>query len=104
MKYLDTQAHILDKYGVDVRLNTAATPENVAAENPDVVISGFHMMRKNGYPDEDINMIIDTALELRKYRTVFYTGHCTGTEPYEAMKKLMGDQLQYVHCGDVIDL
>ena len=71
-------------------------------DDPDVVISGFHMMRKNGYPDEDINMIIDTALELRKYRTVFYTGHCTGTEPYEAMKKLMGDQLQYVHSGDEI--
>ena len=30
-------------------------------DDPDVVISGFHMMRKNGYPDEDINMIIGTG-------------------------------------------
>ena len=73
-------------------------------DDPDVVISGFHMMRKNGYPDEDINMIIETALELRRYRTMFYTGHCTGTEPYDAMKKIMGGQLQYVHSGDEIKI
>ena len=69
---------------------------------PDVVISGFHMMRRHGYSDADINMIIDTALALRKYKTVFYTGHCTGVEPYSAMKKLMGDRLHYVHSGDEI--
>ena len=71
-------------------------------EEPDYVISGFHMMKKHSYSDEDINMIIDTALALRQYKTVFYTGHCTGVEPYNAMKKLMGNQLHYVHCGDEI--
>ena len=71
---------------------------------PDVVISGFHMMKKNGYTDEDITMIIDTALSLRKLNTVFYTGHCTGEEPYNAMKKLMGDKLHYVHSGDEIKI
>ena len=70
--------------------------------DPDVVISGFHMMKRHGYSDEDITMIIDTALELRKLHTVFYTGHCTGVEPYNAMKKLMGDKLHYVHSGDEI--
>ena len=69
---------------------------------PDVAISGFHMMKKNGYSDDDINTIINTALELEKYGAVFYTGHCTGLEPYEAMKKLMDDQLRYVHSGDEI--
>ncbi len=71
-------------------------------EEPDYVISGFHMMKKHNYSDEDINMIIDTALALRQYKTVFYTGHCTGVEPYNAMKKLMGNQLYYVHSGDEI--
>ncbi len=71
-------------------------------EEPDYVISGFHMMKKHNYSDEDINMIIDTALALRQYKTVFYTGHCTGVEPYNAMKKLMGKQLHYVHSGDEI--
>ena len=70
--------------------------------DPDVVISGFHMMKRHGYSDADITMIIDTALELRKLHTVFYTGHCTGVEPYNAMKKLMGEKLHYVHSGDEI--
>lgn len=69
---------------------------------PDVAISGFHMMKKNGYSEEDLDMIADTAKELCKVSTVFYTGHCTGTEPFEAMKKIMGGQLRYVHSGDEI--
>ena len=83
-------------------LNILDRYRELYGEDPDVVISGFHMMKKHGYSDEDINMIIDTALELRKYKTVFYTGHCTGVEPFNAMKKLMGDQLYYVHSGDEI--
>ena len=35
--------------------------------DPDVVISGFHMMKRHGYSDADITMIIDTALELPVY-------------------------------------
>ena len=69
---------------------------------PDVAISGFHMMKKSGYSDEDLDVIADTAKELCKVSTVFYTGHCTGTEPFEAMKKIMGGQLRYVHSGDEI--
>ena len=69
---------------------------------PDVAISGFHMMKKSGYSKEDLDMIADTAKELSKVNTVFCTGHCTGTEPFEAMKKIMGGQLRYVHSGDEI--
>lgn len=69
---------------------------------PDVAISGFHMMKKSGYSKEDLDMIADTAKELCKVSTVFCTGHCTGTEPFEAMKKIMGGQLRYVHSGDEI--
>ena len=71
---------------------------------PDVAISGFHMMKKSGYSKEDLDMIADTAKELSKVNTVFCTGHCTGTEPFEAMKKIMGGQLRYVHSGDEIGI
>lgn len=72
-------------------------------KNPDAVISGFHMNKKSGlYTGDDLCMFIDTALELKKTGTDFYTGHCTGKEPFEAMKKIMGDRLTYVHCGDEI--
>lgn len=70
--------------------------------SPDVVFSGFHMMKRHGYSGSDLLMIIDTALALKQTDTIFFTGHCTGQEPYEAMKKLMGDRLRYIHSGDKV--
>lgn len=72
--------------------------------DPDVVISGFHMMQKKDYTEEDICNIRETAKELRKMRTTFFTGHCTGVPAFELMKEIMREQLQYVHCGDIIEL
>ncbi len=69
---------------------------------PDVVISGFHMMKKDGYSDRDILEMLDTARELKELPTVFYTCHCTGTGPYEVMRRVMGTKLKYIHCGDTV--
>ncbi|MCR5837731.1 MAG: MBL fold metallo-hydrolase [Lachnospiraceae bacterium] len=69
---------------------------------PDAVISGFHLM-KNGYDQNDIAEIEDIARKLMKYGTIFYTCHCTGVEPYEIMKRIMGDRLHYLHCGDELE-
>lgn len=69
---------------------------------PDAVFSGFHMRKKEGYTEEDIRTIKAIASELTKWNTKFYTGHCTGEEPYRIMKEIMGGQLVYVHSGDEI--
>lgn len=74
----------------------------IYGRNPDMVISGFHMRKKTDYSEKDIALIEETARELKKTETVFYTGHCTGEYPYEVMKKILGEQLVYVHSGDVI--
>ena len=71
---------------------------------PDVVISGFHMRKKEGYTEADFEVIKETANQLKKIGTLCYTGHCTGEEPYRLMKEIMGEQLKYLHCGDSIDL
>ena len=71
---------------------------------PDVVISGFHMRKKEGYTEADFDVIKETANQLKKIGTLCYTGHCTGEEPYRLMKEIMGEQLKYLHCGDSIDL
>lgn len=71
---------------------------------PDVVISGFHMRKKEGYTEEDYRLIKETARRLKEIGTLCYTGHCTGEEPYKLMKEIMGEQLQYLHCGNRIDL
>lgn len=73
-------------------------------EEPDVVISGFHLMKKTDYSDVQMRVITDTAKELQKYHTIFYTCHCTGIPAYDAMHEIMGDQLRYVHSGDEVVL
>ncbi|MBE5868678.1 MAG: MBL fold metallo-hydrolase [Lachnospiraceae bacterium] len=71
---------------------------------PDLVISGFHMQKKQGLTEQDVLEIHTTARELAGMSTRFYTGHCTGIEAFNIMKGIMDEQLHYVHCGDVIQL
>ncbi|WP_026511636.1 MBL fold metallo-hydrolase [Butyrivibrio sp. LC3010] len=70
---------------------------------PDAAISGFHLVKKKDYTDEEMKEIVDTAKELKNYKTVFYTCHCTGETAFDVMKEVMGDMLIYVHTGDEID-
>lgn len=79
--------NILDKY------------HELLNDHPQIVISGFHMNKKNTYTLQDIEDIKNTAKELHKMNTVFYTGHCTGQEAYNIMKDIMYDQLIYIHSG-----
>ena len=71
---------------------------------PDLVISGFHLMKKTDYTGDEIREIEEIAGELKKYSTRFITCHCTGLPAFDRMKAIMGDQLAYVHSGEEIDL
>ena len=67
---------------------------------PDTVITGFHMMKKTDYTEEEIGIITDTAEELKKTGIKFYSGHCTGIPAFNMMKEIMGDKLTAMHSGD----
>ena len=69
---------------------------------PDMVISGFHLMKDAPYDDTELREIEDIANELKSYPTKFVTCHCTSVPAYELMKRIMGDQLEYVHSGEEI--
>lgn len=71
---------------------------------PDIVVSGFHLMKKTDYLDSEIEDIKTIANELKKYPTRFVTCHCTGTTAFEVMKDIMGDTLEYVHSGEKINV
>lgn len=73
-------------------------------KEPDLVISGFHLMKKTEYTSDEIREIDEIAGKLKKYSTRFITCHCTGLPAFDRMKAIMGDQLAYVHSGEEIDL
>lgn len=63
--------------------------------DPDIVISGFHMIQ-NEYTEADLDAIRETAKELASMNTVFYTGHCTGMTAFELLKEGMGEKLKAI--------
>lgn len=70
---------------------------------PDYVITGFHMMKKDGeHTEEEKAVIIQTSQELSQLDTVFYSGHCTGIPAFEMMKDIMRDKLIALHSGEEI--
>ncbi len=83
-------------------LNILEAYRDIYEAEPDIVISGFHMQKKDGYSEADLEAVKETARELMKYRTRFYTGHCTGEVPFQLLKDIMGEQLIYVRSGDEI--
>lgn len=83
-------------------LNVLERYECLFGRMPDVVISGFHMMKKTDYEAQDIADIEETARELKKLDTLFYTGHCTGQQAFDMMHRNMGDQLRQMHSGEEI--
>ena len=83
-------------------LNILEKYREIYGSDPDVVISGFHMMKHNGYTEEDEAIIREIAEELVKTKIKLYTGHCTAEHPFELMKEVLGDQLVWVHSGEEI--
>lgn len=85
-------------------LNILGRYKDITGKEPDFVISGFHMMKKQGYDPLDGAIILETAKRLADSNIKFYTCHCTGEEPYAMMKKVMGEQIVYVRSGEEINL
>ena len=69
---------------------------------PDMVVSGFHLMKKTEYSEKEIEEIKSIAYELKDYPTKFVTCHCTGLAAFDIMKNIMGDRIEYVHSGETI--
>lgn len=66
---------------------------------PDVVIGGFHLKKV-----EDEAELRALGQMLKNMNIQFYTCHCTGKLQFEQLKKIMESQLQYLHCGETIEI
>ena len=70
---------------------------------PDVLIGGFHFMKLD--PENDgAEALKRMAAELLKYDAKYYTCQCTGVAQYNLLKSIMGDKLEYISTGNIIDI
>ena len=67
---------------------------------PNVLIGGFHFMKL----DPQSPVLEETAKELLKYPTTYYTGHCTGQAQFDRLKSIMGNRLNEIKTGTIINL
>ena len=76
-------------------LNILDSFRNIYGTDPSIVVSGFHMIQPE-YTEDDLQKIKETAVELSKMDTVFYSGHCTGETAYQLLKEIMGEKLKAI--------
>ena len=68
---------------------------------PDYVIGGFHLSGRS-FGNESPDTIEKVGKYLMDTNAKYYTCHCTGMKPYEQLKSLMGDRIEYLSAGDEI--
>ena len=66
---------------------------------PDLVIGGFHLMKRTEFSEADTAEVTEIANRLKGYKSHFVTCHCTGLPVFNQMKEIMGEQLSYVYSG-----
>lgn len=83
-------------------LNILAHFKGLWGRMPDVVIGGFHLAGRGPgslLSEAELNQL---AKQLLDTGALFYTGHCTGDEPFLKLKARMQDKLLRLYGGSVI--
>lgn len=84
-------------------LNILRRAEEHLGKMPEVVVGGFHLsLRRKGHSETKEN-IRKLAVELSKTGATFFTGHCTGQEPFNLLHESMGDKMKSISTGQVIE-
>lgn len=71
---------------------------------PNVTFGGFHLFQLPKDSPESDKLIEKTGHSLLEGDTLYFTGHCTGDYAYEKLKDILGDRLQRIRGGTIIEL
>jgi 7,8-dihydropterin-6-yl-methyl-4-(beta-D-ribofuranosyl)aminobenzene 5'-phosphate synthase len=75
----------------------------IKGRKPDYVIGGFHLSSPI-YGNECSETIDKIGKYLLDTKAKCFTCHCTGIEPYQQLKAVMGANIDYLSTGSVIEL
>ncbi|KNZ40740.1 MBL fold metallo-hydrolase [Acetobacterium bakii] len=71
---------------------------------PTTVIGGFHLYNRSRKKPETKELIENIGSELKKTQATYYTCHCTGEEPYQMLKTMLGDHVNYLATGSRVEI
>ncbi|MEZ4357824.1 MAG: MBL fold metallo-hydrolase [Eubacteriales bacterium] len=71
---------------------------------PDYVFGGFHLYSNSAKKSEDPDFVRRIGEMLKNTNIKYYTCHCTGVDPYNQLKDIMGDKIEYLATGRVIKI
>lgn len=71
---------------------------------PTTVIGGFHLYNRSRKKSESKELIESIGNELLMTESRYYTCHCTGEEPYQMLKTMLGDQVNYLATGSQVNI
>ena len=76
----------------------------ILGREPDALVSGFHLFNLTEGNEKGDALIRATAEELNRGGAVCYTGHCTGDHAYALMKDILGEKLEKISTGGVLEI
>jgi 7,8-dihydropterin-6-yl-methyl-4-(beta-D-ribofuranosyl)aminobenzene 5'-phosphate synthase len=68
------------------------------------VIGGFHLYDLKLEESGDADFLGKIALELEKYDAKLFTAHCTGYDQFLWLKERLGDRIDYLSAGTVLEI
>lgn len=71
---------------------------------PDIVIGGFHLDSRILSYCETHDRIKELGEALLKTGAKYYTGHCTGKNGFEILTGVMGNRVEYLSTGQIINI
>ena len=77
---------------------------DIKGEEPRYVLGGFHLSSPSYKKSEDPSLINEIGRYLKSKDTCYYTCHCTGLAPYNQLKDILEERLQYLSTGTCIEI
>lgn len=71
---------------------------------PDFVIGGFHLSGSRGDQSEAREIVNEIGEYLASTPSRYFTCHCTGTENFQQLRRILGERIRYLSTGDQISI
>jgi 7,8-dihydropterin-6-yl-methyl-4-(beta-D-ribofuranosyl)aminobenzene 5'-phosphate synthase len=84
-------------------VNIVAEAKEILGRYPDLVMGGFHLRIRPG-SGEDLQYVREMSQALSDTGARFCTCHCTDDSAYEVMKEMMGESVQLLRTGDILEI